>query len=314
MSCSKSENQLNSYGNSYEFCPDCKDREIFGARSKDSFNCICKIDGREVRKTFYDWCISSKIFDSKDKKSDEDPKSIEDLFVQTENTEDDSLPTLKDIHQRLENYTSGELVQRLFCDSYLDQISGYVFDVHNTLLTKKNLPSIKEWEYLDVCCGNAKVCRAISSELGVMNRCVDIVDMRIGKLRIDNYEDFQIFDGKNLPFEDHAFGLITCNLALHHIKDTEVLIGEIFRVLKDDGIFIYQEMDCESWADAYSFDFMNFQLGKVLKDDMTTSEYRSRKGWRRLIANAGFTQKDYFLQDPPYKIYFEAWQKCKENY
>ena len=43
-----------------------------------------------------------------------------------------------------------------------------------------------------------------------------------------------------LPFSDKSFDVVFANLSIHFFseKDTENLIGEIRRILKDDGIFI----------------------------------------------------------------------------
>ena len=46
------------------------------------------------------------------------------------------------------------------------------------------------------------------------------------------------YDGKKLPFEDENFDLIICTEVLEHVEDFELVVKEIFRSLKNNGIAI----------------------------------------------------------------------------
>ena len=45
--------------------------------------------------------------------------------------------------------------------------------------------------------------------------------------------------GENLPFQDNSFDVVFCCDVLEHVADLPKVIAEISRVLKNDGIFIY---------------------------------------------------------------------------
>lgn len=59
---------------------------------------------------------------------------------------------------------------------------------------------------------------------------------------------FILKDG-TLDYEDNTFDIITCFLTLHHIKDINLIISEIYRILKPNGIFILIEHDILNYYD-----------------------------------------------------------------
>lgn len=44
--------------------------------------------------------------------------------------------------------------------------------------------------------------------------------------------------GEGLPFSDNSFDLVYCRAVLHHANDLGELCGEVFRVLKPNGLFV----------------------------------------------------------------------------
>jgi len=44
----------------------------------------------------------------------------------------------------------------------------------------------------------------------------------------------------SLPFNDNSFDICICNLSLNFFKNTEIVISEIKRILKTDGVFCLQ--------------------------------------------------------------------------
>jgi len=53
-----------------------------------------------------------------------------------------------------------------------------------------------------------------------------------------NKPEFYIGSADDLPFQDNIFDICLCNLSLNFFKDTDIVIKEIKRVLKNKGVFI----------------------------------------------------------------------------
>lgn len=59
--------------------------------------------------------------------------------------------------------------------------------------------------------------------------------------RVDDKISFVISDAENLCFKDAAFPFVTCQGVVHHIADKHKMINEIFRILKQKGLFYISE-------------------------------------------------------------------------
>lgn len=58
------------------------------------------------------------------------------------------------------------------------------------------------------------------------------------KKRLDSKVNLTIGDSENLPYENNQFDVIICNASFHHYPKSNLVLKEIKRVLKSDGIFI----------------------------------------------------------------------------
>ena len=87
-------------------------------------------------------------------------------------------------------------------------------------------------KWLDIGCGSRPYEKWFppSSYIGV-----DIEDS--GRPVSMKAPDF-FYDGKRLPFEDGSFNGVLCTQVLEHVRNSEVLLSEIFRVLKPGCVFI----------------------------------------------------------------------------
>ena len=55
--------------------------------------------------------------------------------------------------------------------------------------------------------------------------------------------DYLTGTGENLPFADDAYDIVVCADVLEHVDSPRVVIGEIARVLKEDGVFFYDTIN-----------------------------------------------------------------------
>ena len=60
--------------------------------------------------------------------------------------------------------------------------------------------------------------------------------------------DFVVGDMHELPFEDAAFDFVYSSLAVHYSGEPEIVFGEVRRVLKDDGEFLFSVGHPLRWA------------------------------------------------------------------
>ncbi len=102
-------------------------------------------------------------------------------------------------------------------------------------------------------------------------------DLAFKKYKSDNL-DFQHFDGVKIPFEDKTFECVVSFQVIEHIHEDENYISEIFRVLKNGGVFILTtpnrihrlKLRQKPWnrfhVREYSFDSLKKVLNQKFKD------------------------------------------------
>ena len=100
---------------------------------------------------------------------------------------------------------------------------------------------------LDVGCGGG----LLAEEFARLGCCVTGVDPSEPSLVVarDHAQqegltiDYRTGFGECLPFADASFDIVYCCDVLEHVKDLEMVISEIARVLKEGGIFFYDTIN-----------------------------------------------------------------------
>jgi len=90
-------------------------------------------------------------------------------------------------------------------------------------------------------------------------------------------------DVRSLPFPDQAFHAVTCRRAPHHFPDLDGAIGEMARVLRDDGVLV---IDDRSVPDDPEIDSTINHLD-LLHDRSHVREH-GRREWEAMLRKAGF--------------------------
>ena len=106
-------------------------------------------------------------------------------------------------------------------------------------------------DYLEVGCGNGSVCKHLAETYSwnVTGVDVDPEQIQLANERSKNLENVRFLeaDATELPFEDNEFDIVLSFGTTHHIPDWPAALGEIKRVLKTEGYFIYYDLIYPEW-------------------------------------------------------------------
>ena len=113
---------------------------------------------------------------------------------------------------------------------------------------KKNKGQAESLRVLDTGCGDGwmiyKLKAAFSDEyklhftgVDISELDIDFADKRKEYFSHDDCE-FKVMDVDNLSFKDGEFDIIICSEVIEHLKNPEILIRGLFRVLKKGGVVI----------------------------------------------------------------------------
>ncbi|MDD4930561.1 MAG: class I SAM-dependent methyltransferase [Candidatus Colwellbacteria bacterium] len=180
-------------------------------------------------------------------------------------------------------------------------------------------------KYLDLGGGDGKITSAIGQYLHLSKEkivCADI-DSWWDNDRTEKEEItyLKISEGHRLPFNDGEFGLVTCFQSLHHMKNPDLVISELYRILEPGGYIIIREHDCDSVLIKMLIDIEHCIFETVLKDPVDSfiknyhGDYRSKNEWSRLFYRHGllFCHRRYNFKttrNNPTRYYYSMY--CKE--
>lgn len=118
-------------------------------------------------------------------------------------------------------------------DKKLDFLNSFEGDI-----LKKMFKDFRGKSVLDVGCGTGRLIRLLKDR-GAVVTGADISEEMI-KIAGKKFPDIKIVnaDIENLPFEDNSFDVVIAAFVIVHLKSFKKAFDEVYRVLKNDGIFI----------------------------------------------------------------------------
>lgn len=140
---------------------------------------------------------------------------------------------------------------------------------------------------LDVGCGSGEVLAEIvrqRPDLGGEAKGIDVL------IRPETVFPIEHFDGKNIPFPDKSFDVLTFVDVLHHTEDPLVLLKEARRVARTQ-VLIKDHVN-ESFVDRLTLRFMDW-VGNARHGVSLPYNYLSRAEWDRVFAEAGLEVRDW---------------------
>ncbi len=129
------------------------------------------------------------------------------------------------------------------------------------------------FEVLDVGCGNGFIAHHLSAMLGASVIGIDLGD------RADAPIDFRRYDGAQFPMSDNSVDAVLLCYVLHHAQDVRVVLSEMRRVLRDDGLAVIYEDIPQSWWDKGVCWIHNRQW----RDRTGPCTFRMESEWRALF-------------------------------
>jgi len=266
-------------------CDTCQHKHNYGFRERGE-KCNCAIDGSKTRSDLVQWLKYHGV-----------GAALDDATA----TYDQIIGALRAGRKQLR--------EALYFPQTVEPLQTCIANAHHAYIADSSEP----WEYLDVGCGNMSLSRLVANVIGAFPQGVDLVDRR--GARKNEGEVMLTFNGKDVPFPDGTFSVVTCLHVLHHAQEPEALLKSIWNVLSQGGLLIVREHDCRSWDDSYSIDFLHSALSEVFSDEVDVHEYRSRSGWRQACTRAGFDllERDGLEPGGCYRSYVDVFRKPYSN-
>jgi SAM-dependent methyltransferase len=181
-------------------------------------------------------------------------------------------------------------------DSWIEFIRNgkdYFRDELNNPAMFQLIGDVKNLRVLDVACGEGYNTRLLAGK-GAKATGIDLSKKLIASAILQEEKDPQgidyfVLDSTDLSrFEAESFDLVTCFMALMDIQDLPGTIGEIARVMKNDGRFVFsithpcfeynsgsQELERTEKYFGNRADKVQWNMKRLLKPFQTTSFHRS---------------------------------------
>jgi ubiquinone/menaquinone biosynthesis C-methylase UbiE len=131
---------------------------------------------------------------------------------------------------------------------------------------------------LDVGCGNGFIAHHLA---GILKS--PVVGMDVGPAPRAAI-DFVPYDGRHFPLGDETFDAVLLCYVLHHAQDAALVLNEVARVLKCNGVAIIYEDIPMRWLDRAACWIHNHQWQKRTG----ACTFRLGSEWRRLFSVMGF--------------------------
>lgn len=167
---------------------------------------------------------------------------------------------------------------------------------------------------LDAACGVAYGSRMLFGAGADEVVGVDIAEDVIASLRPLERPGlkFEIADLRRLPFEDNAFDLVTCFEAIEHVPDPEVVLDELQRVLRPDGVLAISTPNRDVYTPGNPFHLRELtpsELSDELGKRFRSVVIRRQHSW---VASAIFDDDTFAAGDNSMVSPVEVFKACEE--
>lgn len=178
---------------------------------------------------------------------------------------------------------------------------------------KKNLPFRAGDHIFDIGCGNGNLFPVYAELLGPhgsvtgMDQSTELL-AKAGKIKVNT--QISLFQGSmddNFPNNDATFDYVISTFAIYYVEKIDKLMGEVFRILKPEGRFLFLGPTEKNASELYAFNELLYGIGM---DEMTLKRsnriehefipvawsYFSDVSFQRIQRKIVFPNKDAFLE------------------
>jgi SAM-dependent methyltransferase len=121
--------------------------------------------------------------------------------------------------------------------------------------------------------------------------------------------------GNQLPFPDEYFGSVVSNSVLEHIEDLDVVIKEVARVIKPNGIFIFcvpnhfflENLSISTWFDRIHLTGLGNLYRKFFNKISRHHHCDSPEVWEKRLSEAGFSIDKWWHYFSPKALHVLEW-------
>lgn len=132
---------------------------------------------------------------------------------------------------------------------YYDNCLGPAwFDAFGDDLAQR-LPREPTGDVLEIACGTGLVTRWVRENLDKRVRLIatdlSAAMLNYGRQKLSDYHgiEWREADATSLPFDNDQFGAVVCAFGVMFVPDKRKVFNEIHRVLKEDGLFLFNVWD-----------------------------------------------------------------------
>lgn len=157
------------------------------------------------------------------------------------------------------NYSEETTLSR----NYFDEIENHRYKNHPWIIEALSTFNIKGKKVLEIGYGIGTDHLQMAKHGGLMHG-LDLtpISYEITKKRFEIYglhSELRIGDGEYLPYPENYFDFVYSFGVIHHTPDTQIIINEIYRVLKSGGkcwITVYNKNSIFFWWTVYLYDWI----------------------------------------------------------
>lgn len=222
--------------------------------------------------------------------------------IRNKNLSNKSLNLLEDLlyENRNDKYIYNELNHYIFKNGFKleteTRIDYRIIEIQEFLKDFEKKIERNLSDLLDVGCAEGSITYKIG-EIFLKDPTIDhIFGCDVREIKDNNNFQFQLLKDDKLPYIDEKFSIVTCLMTLHHIKNVDLMIEEIYRVLKPGSWFLIREHSCIPPEYGLFLDIMHGLYALVLTTpqewpdfcETYYAKYLSENEWKEKIEKVGF--------------------------